>query len=206
MRAVKNVVRDDEEGLRKTVEVIKAGGTVVYPTDTLYGLGCALNDNTLKRVYEIKQMPPAPFSMVMSGIEMVKEYAIITPVARKFLERFPAGPFTLLLPAKERKDIPSSLIQHGYIGIRIPLHRFARALAEMVGPVISTSANLHGEAPPIDFTAVKVTGADIYVDGGRCTYGVRSTILKAFSQKLEIIREGALSHENVKEYLEEYHG
>ena len=206
MNALKNVVKADENGLKRAEKVLKAGGTVVYPTDTLYGLGCALNNEALKRIYELKRMPPSPLSLAMSGIEMIMDYAILPSPARRFLETFPAGPFTLLLPVNDEKDIPAALVKDGYIGVRIPLHGFSRALAEMVGPIISTSANIHGEPAPSSFDDVKIEGADLYVDDGGCLYGVESTILKVTFEGLEIVREGALSYGTLKEYLEEFNG
>ncbi|MCK4615185.1 MAG: threonylcarbamoyl-AMP synthase [Thermoplasmata archaeon] len=199
----------DENGLKKAVKVLRNGGVVVYPTDTLYGVGVALSQpKAILKVFELKRMDPAPLSIVMSGIEMIKEYTMLSGLVLGFFEIFPAGPFTFFLPLREerKKDFPDFMIKEGLVGVRVPVHAIPRRLTECVGPVTSTSANLHGAIPPRNFMEVSLEGADLYLDDGPCLYGRGSTILKEEKGNLRILREGALEYSVIKKYLGEYIG
>ncbi len=198
------VVGTDEEGFARSIEILRNGGIIVYPTDTLYGLGSSIDKpQYIKRIFREKRMEPGPFSLVMAGYDMVTEYAEVSPPMKKFLENFPAGPFTLLLRIKDDKRdcIPDFLVHNERIGVRIPLHAFPRNLVSHIGPITSTSANIHGERPPVDFNDVVFPEADLYVNDGKCLFGQPSTILTENEGRFEIVREGALEMPVLQQYL-----
>ena len=199
-----NKVKSGRDCLCMARDILRDGGVIVYPTDTLYGIGASISHpEALERVFRMKEMQQAPVSIILSDRSRIKEYAEISKVTRDFLEVYPAGPFTLLLKVKEhvRKQFPDSIIKNGMIGVRIPLEDFPRKLVEMVGPITSTSANIHGKKAPVRFEDVSITGADLYVDGGTCLYGKPSTILQEEGNKLSIVREGAIDRCLIEHYL-----
>lgn len=201
MRTVK---ASDPSSVRLAAESLSEGGTIVYPTDTLYGLGASiLKAHAVMRTFDLKEMDPAPQSLVMSSLEMAERYVILTDLAREFFGVFPAGPFTFLLPVRDDPEhpVPTVLVREGTVGVRIPLHGFPRQVAALTGPITSTSANLHGGAPPKDFKEVSLSGADLYIDDGSCLYGSPSTILTQEGENLVILRYGALERTVIQRFL-----
>jgi L-threonylcarbamoyladenylate synthase len=199
----------DTAGIDKAIEVLERGGTMVYPTDTLYGLGASIRfGDAVHRTFVLKRMEPSPQSLVMADHEMAGTYVDLSPALKQFLSIFPAGPFTLL--ASVRKDarelIPPVLIRDSRIGIRFPLHSFPRTVARRTGPITSTSANHHGEQPPKAINEVRLTGVDIYVDGGPCFYAGPSTIISEEGDSLVIKRQGTLNEDVIRHYLGDLFG
>jgi len=136
--------------LSNAVKALRRGGLVVYPTDTLLGLGALASDRrAVRKLIAAKGRSPAqPISVCVSSTEEVERYALVSSMARRFLRRHLPGPFTvLLLPSPEacRRFAPS--VGGGYtIGFRVPAHPVARELARTAGPITATSANRHGAA------------------------------------------------------------
>jgi L-threonylcarbamoyladenylate synthase len=137
------------DALADAVRCLRRGGLVVYPTDTLLGLG-ALADrpSAVDRLLRAKDRSPTqPVSICVSSTEEVERYALLSPTSRAFLRRSLPGPFTALLPPSPgaRHRLPPSVVGTRTIGIRVPDHPVARELARRVGPITATSANRHGE-------------------------------------------------------------
>ena len=125
---------------------------VVYPTDTLWGLGASVRSaRAVDQVLELKERPAGqPMSIAFSSTEEVERYTSLTPRERRWVRRLLPGPVTLLLPPSPwaRRVLPPALVAHETaIGIRVPDHPVARTLALEAGPITSTSANRHGEPP-----------------------------------------------------------
>ncbi len=213
----------DEAGLDQAVDTLGNGGTLVYPTDTLYGLGASIfHMDAVLKTFTLKNMEPTTQSLVMANLGMAEEWVELSDLARKFFTAFPIGPYTFLLPLKDHislapshgslnsftppqessnPSIPDFLVRDRKIGIRLPLHYFPRKIAERVGPITSTSANVHGGVPPKDFKEVHLPGADMYIDDGQCLYGENSTIITEEGRRLVIVREGALDRRVMKRFL-----
>jgi tRNA threonylcarbamoyl adenosine modification protein (Sua5/YciO/YrdC/YwlC family) len=137
--------------LSNAAQALRRGGLVVYPTDTLLGLGALASDReAVRKLIAAKgRSPSQPISVCVSSTEEVERYALVSPRARRFLRRHLPGPFTvLLLPSPEayRRFAPS-VGGGSTIGFRVPDHRVACELARVAGPITATSANRHG-APP----------------------------------------------------------
>jgi len=134
--------------LSDAVAALRRGGLVVYPTDTLLGLGAlARHRGAVRRLVAAKgRSPSQPISVCVSSTEEVERYALVSPVARRFLRRHLPGPFTVLLtPSPEaRRTFAPSVGGLVTIGFRVPDHPVARELARQVGPITATSANRHG--------------------------------------------------------------
>ncbi len=133
------------------VRVLSRDGLVVYPTETVYGLGGAdaLSEDAVMRVYEAKNRPVSkPISVAVSDMEMLDAVAVVDDAARAFIERFLPGPVTVVLPAKS--CLPEILTGGtGLIGVRWPDHEIALAIISRLDtPITSTSANISDDIPP----------------------------------------------------------
>lgn len=186
---------------------LKIGKLVVYPTETLYGLGANPFDETaVKRVYMIKNRPfDMPLSIAVRDGSMLEELAVVDDMTRKLIAKFTPGPITILVTKK--RNVPDILTSASMeIGVRIPNHPFALRLIEKSGPIVSTSANLHSRPNPTDAdTAIKDIGqsVDICVDCGPCRVGKPSTIVQLSEGGLEIIRQGAIPKDEIEAVLNE---
>ena len=181
------------------VRVLSRDGLVVYPTETVYGLGAdALSEDAVMRVYEAKNRPVGkPISIAVSDTEMLAAVAVVDDAARAFIERFLPGPVTVLLPAKS--CLPAVLTGGtGLIGIRWPDHPVAIAIiARLDAPITSTSANMSDDIPPTRPDEVSVPH-DYLVDGGELP-GTPSTVVDLSTWR--ILRKGA-KWEAVEAFLE----
>jgi L-threonylcarbamoyladenylate synthase len=178
----------DEIG--KAVRILKSDGLVVYPTETVYGLGSdALSDDAVMRVYEAKHRPLSqPISIAVSDWEMLGAVSRIPPSGEEFLERFLPGPVTVIL--KARNCLPELLTGGtGMIGVRIPAHPVPIEMIERLdAPITATSANQSGSREPALPSDCHVTH-DMLIDRGRLP-GVPSTVVDLAQKK--IIRPGIL--------------
>ncbi|MDH7510737.1 MAG: L-threonylcarbamoyladenylate synthase [Methanolinea sp.] len=179
--------------LEAAARVIRQDGLVVYPTDTIYGLGAdAFSDEAIQKVFDAKKRPfSQPISVAVTDIEMVFGIAYVDETALAFIERFLPGPVTVVIPA--RNSVPESLTGGmGMVGIRIPNHPVALELIGLVdAPITATSANIHGARDPVTPDECHVPH-DILLDAGRLP-GTPSTVVDLASRK--IIRRGAMEAE-----------
>jgi len=174
--------------IEKAVSVLSHDGLVVYPTDTVYGLGAdALSDEAILKVYAAKQRPMGmPISIAVADFEMLGAVCRPEPWMQAFMEKFLPGPVTVVLPA--RNCIPEILTGGtGLIGLRIPAHDLARQIiGRFDAPITATSANLHGARDPRTRDEVTVP-YELFVDGGSLP-GTPSTVVDLPSRK--ILRAG----------------
>ncbi len=183
--------------IEKARKVIKEGGLIVYPTDTLYGLGGdATSSEIVKKVFDLKERPyNMPISITLSDIEEIEEYCFMNEIAYKIAEKILPGAITLIL--KKKSSLPE-LLGKDKIGIRIPANEIARKIAKG-NPITSTSANKHGmEEPRSIETAKKQLGEKIaiYIDGG-ILKGKASTVIDLSEGRIKILREGEISKEEI---------
>ncbi len=181
------------------VRVLSRDGLVVYPTETVYGLGAdALSEDAVMRVYEAKNRPVSkPISVAVSDMEMLDAVAVVDDAARTFIERFLPGPVTVVIPAKS--CLPEILTGGtGLIGVRWPDHEIALAIISRLDtPITSTSANISDDIPPTRPEEVSVPH-DYLVDGGELP-GTPSTVVDLTARR--ILRKGA-EWEAVEAFLE----
>jgi len=179
--------------ISRAADVLTGGGTVVYPTETVYGIGASVFiPRAVERVFEIKGRPRGmPLSVAVASFEMMGEIARIDDGDLPLLRRVLPGPITFLV---ERGHKLPDLVTAGseLVGIRFPDHPAALELIALSGPITSTSANLSGLPPPAslgeldDEIRKKV---DLVLDGGRSMYGRPSTLVDLADRK--VIRRGA---------------
>ncbi|MFP4169843.1 MAG: L-threonylcarbamoyladenylate synthase [Methanomassiliicoccales archaeon] len=188
-------------------DAIRSGELVVYPTETLYGLGAnALDEGAVKKVYMVKKRPfDMPLSVAVSDLQMLEEIAVIDDNARKLVSTFMPGPLTILVT--KRPIVPDILTSASVeVGIRIPDHPFALNLIERCGPITSTSANVHSRPDPRSTEEVRndFGGAvRFYLDCGRPMLGQPSTIVQLVDGGVELIRRGAIPIEKIEAALNE---
>ena len=189
--------------LKKTADLVKAGGLVVLPTDTVYGLVCdATNIKAVKKLFQVKKRPlTQPLSIAVSKNRDIKKYTIdFTDNAGKLARKFLPGPLTIVL--KKSSLIPD-IVTSGRddIGIRIPDSKIVLMLIELTKrPIVIPSANVHNHPSPTTAgQALKDLNGkvDLILDGGKTRYGRESTIVSLINGKTKILREGAISTEEI---------
>ena len=129
------------------VENVRNGAIFIYPTDTIYGIGCnALNKKSIQKIRDIKQRQTNPFSIWAPSLRWVKENFIMTSKAKKWLEELP-GPYTLILQLQQSKLLPENVNPdtNDFVGVRIPDHWFGKIVEMLDVPIITTSVNKVGE-------------------------------------------------------------
>ncbi len=188
--------------LDETVECLKDGGIIIYPTDTLYAIGCdALNNSAIERLCKLKGVNPQKqtLSVVCDGISMASEYARIDNEAFRVLRRNLPGAFTFILPAAT--TLPKVFKGRKEVGIRVPDNPIATSIAERLGhPILSSSLKVDDEVPEFDAQelAMAFEGvASILIDDGESgngdsgwTPGPSTVVDLTDSRNPEIIREG----------------
>jgi len=168
--------------MEKVLEALRAGKLVIYPTDTVYGLGAdALSDKAVDLVYEVKQRPrDQPISVLVADFEMLYKYAIASAEQKKILEEKLPGPYTFILEPREKLPVSDSTV-----GFRIPKHWCTKIAKELGRPITTTSANIHGKETPATITELRKTFGDkieVYVDGGKLV-GKPSTVIDLTTSK-----------------------
>ena len=189
--------KPSEVAIKKVVDVLKDGGLVIYPTDTVYGLGCDItNSRALEKLAKIKgiKLEKANFSFVCSSLSNLSDYVKqIDTSTFKILKRALPGPYTFILPGNN--DLPKEFRKKKTVGIRVPANNIALQIVEMLGnPIVSTS--IHDEDEVIEYSTDPElifekwqNKVDLVIDGG---YGdnVASTIIDLTGYEPEVVREG----------------
>ncbi len=186
-----------ERAVSKASEILQAGGIVIYPTDTVYGIGCSIeNKNAIERIYLVKgERTDKPFSFVCSSLSHISEYAHVSNAAFGIIKRLIPGPYTFILPAAKMKHLPKILVSRKKtVGIRVPASPVALALVEALGhPILSTSVTLqNGELAndPEIISGHYNDRVDLILDGG-ILLSEPSTVLDLTEAEPKIIRQGA---------------
>lgn len=187
------------------MDVLRAGKLVVYPTDTVYGLGALIQDDEpIRRLYRAKgRGAEKAIPILLSGLEDLPLVAIDPPaMALALAERFWPGALTLVVP--RRHGLPESLSTDATIGVRVPDHRFAQSLLKVAGPLATTSANPSGAESPLTPDEVLHGlggGFDLLLDGGRTTGGRSSTVVDCTGATPRVVRPGPISLEDIQAAL-----
>jgi len=190
--------------------ILRSGGVVAFPTDTVYGLGCdAFNKQAVDRVYQIKRRSrDIPFPLLLSDIHQVTEVAESVPeIAWILMKCFLPGGLTFIL--HKATNLPDFLNPEGdTVALRIPNHPVTLALIQGLGrPLIGTSANISGQPSPVTAEETKAqlgTKVDLIIDGGRCPGGIESTVIDVTLGMPKILRRGLIKSEEINKVLAEY--
>jgi len=181
--------------INKAVEVLRNGGVIIYPTDTVYGIGCDIfNHEALQKVYDIKHEAGTKlFSFICPDLKDISKYAKVSDYAYKVMKKLLPGPYTFVLPAA--KEVPKTLwTKRKTVGIRIPNNNIALTLTKELGnPIVSTSVTRRkGELlyDPEEIRAIFNPHVDLMLSIGALE-GKPSSIIDLSEEEPEIIREGA---------------
>jgi L-threonylcarbamoyladenylate synthase len=187
------------ENIDKAIEVLKQGGIIIFPTDTAFGIGCRIdNEKAVEKLFEIRKRPlDQAVPVLISGLEMAKEYAESIPedVIEKLI--MPYWPGALTIVFKCQKDKVSKLITGGgdTIGLRMPNHKTMLEVIRQVGvPILGPSANFHGENTPFDTKDLNPSLASKvdFVLEGECALRKTSTVVDCTQTPWKILRQGAI--------------
>lgn len=201
--------KEDMEGLEYSAEVLRTGGLVAFPTETVYGLGAnALDSNAVSNIFKAKGRPQDnPLIVHLEDAQRIEEYAHADEniYFSRIKDLFPA-PLTVVL--EKRSTIPD-VVSAGLptAGFRVPQNAIARKLIELSGvPVAAPSGNLSGRPSPTKAEHIiedMYGRADVIIDGGDCSVGVESTIVSLASNPPVLLRPGGVSYENLCDILGE---
>ena len=187
-------------------EDIAAGNLIVYPTDTVYGIGADIyNEVAVKNLYLAKRRPfDMALSVAVADRKMMESVAILNETADKLIKAFLPGPLTIII--KKNPEVPDIVTAGSQkVGIRIPDHPIALEIARRSGPIVATSANIHFQPDAIDIgmaTAALGNSVSTYIDAGHSPSGKPSTIIWIKDKEYEIIRQGPITEDMIKEVLQ----
>jgi L-threonylcarbamoyladenylate synthase len=186
--------------LTKVVSALKNGEVIVYPTDTLYGLGADIfNKSAVKNIFLIKKRSfNQPLSIAVSNIDDLKDVAFVDDRIIRIAERFLPGKLTLIL---KKKKVISDILTAGSdrIAVRIPNNNIALQILSVFGPLTCTSANIHGIPTPYKINDIRIQFKDkinIYLDAGELK-SKPSTIIDISNEKVMVLREGSIPSKKV---------
>lgn len=195
------------EKLKEPAKIIKDGGIVVFPTETVYGIGTnGLDEEAVKGLFEVKHRPiEKPISLLVSNMEMVGKIAKdITDIEYKIMEAFFPGPLTIIL--KKKGNVPD-IITAGKetVGIRMPSGEIARKIVEYANvPIAAPSANISGEPSGTNIKNIIKSfdgQVDYFIDGGESKLGISSTIVQVIDGVPHILREGSITKEQIEKLI-----
>lgn len=196
---------DNTKNLKIAANIIKKGGIVIFPTETVYGIGTnGLDEEAVKKLYEVKDRTlNKPISLLVSNFDMINQVAKdITEMEYKIMKNFFPGPLTIIL--NKKSCVPDILTAKGNtVGIRMPDNEIALKLIELSGvPIATPSANISGRPSGIDIEDIKKDfegKVDLFIDSGKSKIGNGSTIVKVEDNEIKILRQGIITKEQIED-------
>jgi len=200
------VKENNPESSQKAASVLREGEIIIYPTETLYGMGAlALNEESVKKIFKIKERSYGkPIPILVKDEEMLSRFVEVTEEASRLIDKFLPGPLTLVL--RQKKNLPD-LVSAGTrkAAVRISNYPFVRRLFDFVSePLTSTSANLSGEGNLFNFDEIYRTfkgEVALIVDSGSLPQSRGSTVIDLTVKPPRIVREGDISKDVLKEFV-----
>jgi L-threonylcarbamoyladenylate synthase len=186
--------------------LMQQGQLVCFPTDTVYGIGAAAsNEDAIRKLYAVKgRTPDKPLPLLIAHPNDARHFAEVTPAAKSLIARFWPGALTIVM-RKVDGFRSAALARQPTVALRVPDHDVPREIARMLGePLTGTSANRSGSRPPLSAAEVAFSLGDmvsLVVDGGRAEGGVESTVVDVSGGAPVIVREGAVSREELESAL-----
>src|SRR5919199_5678533 len=191
----------------KCASIVSSGGILVYPTDTIYGMGCdPYNDGSVQRIFKIKGRDKIkPLPILASRIEDVEKIVSLGKIGKLLAYKYWPGALTIVSPLKDNNISAQLTAGKNSIGVRIPNNKCTLLLLKHCKYLAGTSANKSGEKPPKSVSEVMSSGLDHFdalLDGGTVEKGIESTIVDIVdANNPKIIREGAIKSEEVYKVL-----
>lgn len=164
---------DDKISLKSSAEILKSGGVLIMPTDTVYGIGSILEDAAIKKLYKIKNRPSTQPTAVLMTRKQIGD------IGKNLPPEFWAGQMTVILPVDKFKfDFPKMILGNDKIGIRLPQYPWLEKLIDAVGPIVTSSANKKGDKSPRNFMEISselIRQADLTIQTNEVLSGKPST-------------------------------
>ncbi len=183
--------------IKRAVEILQNDGIIIYPTDTVYGIGCSIfSKKAIEKIYQIKNQDPSkPFSFICSDLSHIAEYAVVSNTAYRVMKHLIPGPYTFILPASRLKQLPKSLIsKRKTVGIRVPNNIVSQMIIRELGhPVLSASVTDQSGNVLQDPEIIKnqyENKVDLILDSGMQVSDL-STIIDFTEEPPVVLREGA---------------
>jgi len=202
------IVATNEAGIAAAADVLRSGGVVALPTDTVYGVAVAMSTaGGVERLFHVKQRPPDKGIMLLLADEaQAPEIGAMTPAATALGAAFWPGGLTVIVPQRPDVALPAALTGGApTIGLRVPDHATPRALAAAVGPLPTTSANRSGQPEARDAAEIAEQIGDaieLIVDGGPAHGGPASTVVDCTGERATILRSGAIEPARIAAILD----
>ena len=197
----------NENELDNCIEVLRNGGIVIFPTETVYGIGTnAYCENSVEKIYEIKERPEEkPLSILISNVNEIRKYAIINnSMEEQIIKNFMPGPITIIL---EKRPEVFDYITSGKntIGIRIPDNKIILKILEALKlPIVAPSANISGHPSGIELNEILPdfeNKVDICIDGGKSELSESSTIVQVVDNEIKVLRQGKILKQDIENIL-----
>lgn len=194
-----NYQKPERKRIGEAIRVLRKGGLVIFPTDTVYGLGASIRfPKTLRKIYRIKKRSGRKPLVFLIGFkkDIGKFTNKLSSEVKKLIRDFWPGPLTLVFPSKKYKTI----------ALRMPDHRISLGLIRSAGPLAVTSANLSGKKENVTLKAVEsqlLKKADLCIDGGKVPLGSVSTVLDVTNHPFQVVREGCIKEKELREATKE---
>ena len=194
------VIRCTESGIKKAAEAVRRGAIIVYPTDTVYGIGCnPYNEKAVQRLIEIKMREQKPLPVLCSSLEYAKKIVRLNKKSIRLAQKFWPGALTIVAEIVDVKLLKILTFGSKMLGVRVPRHDFTLRLIELSGGfLVGTSANKAGLKSPTSAEEVKSVLSpeyDILLDGGETPLKVESTVIEVINDEVKLLREKAISKE-----------
>ena len=202
------IVPDDAAGRARAIEVLRSGGVVALPTDTVYGIAAALSTpGGVERLFHVKRRPPDKgIVLLLDDVTQAGTIGVMGPAAAALADACWPGGLTVVVPQRPEVPMPAALTGGTpTIGLRVPDHAAPRALAAAVGPLPTTSANVSGLAAARDATDILEQlgdAIDLILDGGPAHGGPPSTVVDCSADLPRILRVGAIDYRRVAAILD----
>ncbi len=192
------------QGINKVIKIIKNGGVVVFPTDTVYGFGAdPFNKKAVDTIYKIKNRTLTKHLPILGySKEEISKIVVFDNLSSKIAEYFWPGPITLILKLKNQ-ELKKSMGLNDKVAVRVPNNECVLSVLKECKFLVGTSANLAGEKALIslDDNSSILAGTDIILDGGKISESGESTILEVREGKIEVLRKGKISLKEIEEIL-----
>ena len=195
------LLRIGNESIREAAATILKGGLVVYPTDTVYGLGChPFDEEAVNKVADLKRRSKGNFPVLVGSIERAKELGEVDGDAETLALRFWPGPLTIVVSS--RAEFPPRIVgSDGMVGLRVPGRKDTLDFIAMCGgSIVGTSANISGAPSMRQAQEAQKTfegKVDLVLDGGSLSKRPESTVVRVTGKHVDILREGAISRQEI---------
>ena len=200
------ILKPTKENLKLVVQKLLEGKVVIFPTDTVFGIGClATNSASIDKIYKLKKRTKTKsFLLNIANITSIKKIAKVTVIDEKLIKSFMPGALSLILKVKPHSGISDCVVQDGKIGVRIPNNKnLLWILKNIKVPLVSTSCNLSGSSPCLTAAmAERIFGAQVIIlDTEEKLSGISSTIIETTGKEISFIREGKIKFGNIKKVI-----